>query len=72
MAVSHTQYHFKNGYYFERLPQGNVKITTPGGDSIEASANEWASIVAAMSADGETARTYNDALDRQLHKTKEE
>lgn len=63
-------FHFKNGLCFERLPQGSVRLASSGGTALfECTANEWASVVAAMCADGETAHTYNEALDRQLNKS---
>lgn len=52
-------FHWRNGIYFDRLPDGSVSITGVA-DAIPAA--EWASIVAAVSKAGETGETYRAAL----------
>jgi hypothetical protein len=59
-------FHSRDGWYFKRLENGSVwirKTVTPTVDSaveheLLIPANEWASIVAAVSASGDTAGTY--------------
>jgi hypothetical protein len=66
-------YHLRDGWHFTRLPDGRVYIQViPPDDNAPgplARANitpdEWASIVAAVSATGETGASY--AAARRLH-----
>ena len=61
-------YHWRYGIELERLAGGDVRLTIPGEryGAIENSwtipAAEWASIIASVSAIGETAEQYADAL----------
>lgn len=71
-------FHWRFGIEFERLAGGDVRLTMPGEryGAIESSwtipAAEWASIITAVSAVGETAEQYaiatvfhNEALSRR-------
>lgn len=58
------EYHQRDGWYFKRVEEGNVQIrhglivhTIP--------ADEWASVVASVSAGGETSRSWTMA--NELH-----
>ncbi len=58
-------FHARDGWYFQRQDDGSVKISAAVSRSTETLTippNEWASIVAAVSAQGETAETYQAAL----------
>lgn len=70
-------YHWRDNWFFKRLPDGSVRIrkfravgeNIPDPNTLAAAdipAAEWASIVAAVSAAGETGETYYAAL--ALHK----
>lgn len=60
-------YHWQNGWYFERLENGEVHIfkktepDVPVIPQMYIPANEWASIVASVSKDGENSSTYTAA-----------
>lgn len=67
-----TGFHWREGWYFRRLPDGSVGIVhreTPTSEWLRADLiippNEWASIVASMSNAGETAKTFRAAHDAQ-------
>jgi hypothetical protein len=63
-------YHWSRGMYFRRLQDGTVEVTQTVNEgktdeiewSREIPPNEWASIVAAVSHQGETGDTYRTAL----------
>lgn len=58
-------FHWGHGHYFERLADGSVEMRFPGIEHQQfrtIPANEWASIVAAVSARGENGATYYHAL----------
>ncbi|MDO9333788.1 MAG: hypothetical protein Q7T57_04625 [Dehalococcoidales bacterium] len=64
-------FHWKDGWYFERLENGAVRIFhIPPGEKIadtdiEIDANSWASIVASVTHSGENAATFG--LAQNLH-----
>ena len=67
-------FHYKEGWYFERLPNGSVKISREPQDRVinppmvtilEIDADSWPSIVASMSVSGENAHTFQTA--QKLH-----
>ena len=67
-------YHWRDGWFFSRESNGFVSIKAPGGDDIEARiavipVDEWASIIASVSASGETAETFK--LAQLFHGSKE-
>lgn len=63
-------FHWREGWYFDRLPNGDVHLKKDANHSSEAfpfvdvtiPASEWASIVSSVSAAGETGDTYRAAL----------
>jgi hypothetical protein len=65
------EFHWTDGWYFKRLPDGSVCIRKQGPDhqkvqfaeSAIIPAAEWASIVCAVSKDGETGDRWNQAQD---------
>lgn len=73
MSIAHTGFHAHDGWYFERVDDDHsVKICAAVGRSAETitlTAAEWASVIAAVSAQGETSETYQAALN--LHAPKE-
>ena len=65
------KFHYRDGLHFERLEDGSVRITYPGGwiddkrreeETFVIEANSWASIVAHVSHRGATAETFPAAL----------
>lgn len=65
MAVAHDGFHAHDGWYFERLDDGSVKISAAVDRCTEViilTASDWASITAAVSARGETSETYQAAV----------
>lgn len=69
MAVSHEGFHAKDGWYFERQDDGSVKVSAAVDRSTEVitlGPSTWASIVASMSAEGETSQSYQRALAAQF------
>jgi len=69
MAVTQTGFHARDGWYFERQDDGSVKISAAVDRCTEQlilPAAEWASVVAAVSAEGETAQSYQQALKAQV------
>lgn len=63
-------FHLKDGWYFERISQGAVRIYHLGytglmDRGIVADADSWASIMASVSAQGDTAESFQEA--RNFH-----
>jgi hypothetical protein len=64
-------FHWKDGWYFERLENGAVRIfhnptcEKPADTDIEIDADSWASIVASVTRSGENATTFG--LAQNLH-----
>ncbi|MCA1666659.1 MAG: hypothetical protein LC793_04515 [Thermomicrobia bacterium] len=56
-------FHHQGAWYFSRMDDGTVVITTPTGDTHEIDPFSWASIVASMSVHGEDLKTYEHARD---------
>lgn len=60
---STTGFHWKNGWFFKRLDDGSVRVSRFDGTYLLAQATipatEWASIVCAVSKDGETDQRWN-------------
>jgi hypothetical protein len=72
MSITHTGFHANDGWYFERQEDGSVKISAAvsrSAETITLKPAEWASVVTAVSARGETSETYQAAL--RLHDQKE-
>lgn len=64
MSITHTGFH-ANGWYFERQDNGSVKISAAvdrSTETITLPPAEWASVVTAVSAQGESGETYQAAL----------
>lgn len=68
------RFHYKDGWYFERLEDGSVKITYPGGwiddkkraeEEFVIDSSSWASIVASVTPAGDNAETFRAA--EKLH-----
>lgn len=55
------RFHSKNGWCFERLPTGSVRIDSPNS-SVVLDANTWASAVASVSKEGEDRASFDAAL----------
>lgn len=61
-------FHARDGWYFRREPDGTVRILAPdslgpgANQRIDLDANTWASVVASVSAAGETSETWRAAL----------
>lgn len=71
MAITHAGFHAKDGWYFERQDDGSVKISAAVARSTETitlGPSTWASIIASLSAEGETSQTYGQALAAQVPK----
>lgn len=64
-------FHTHDGWEFERTADGGVVITGPAGSGIrhELMASEWASVVASVSALGESGGRYYVALGLHLGRT---
>lgn len=63
-------FHWKDNWYFERRDNGVVRIYHLGergiaDEDIEIDADSWASIMASVSAQGETAESFQEA--RNFH-----
>jgi hypothetical protein len=62
-------FHIGSGLFFERFPNGDVRITVNDGNECNASftfdADSWASAVASVSVRGDTAEVWQEA--RDLH-----
>lgn len=61
------KFHYKDGWYFERLVDGSVRIiknigSLPSATSVTIDPASWASIVAHVSLDGDTADTFAKAV----------
>jgi hypothetical protein len=68
MAVHHPGFHAQDGWYFDRQGDGSVKISAAVqrcSEEIVLDADTWASIMASMSAAGETSVRYQQA--RRFH-----
>lgn len=68
MAIHHEGFHAQDGWYFERQPDGSVKISAAVQRCIEEivlTPDTWASIVASVSAASETSARWNQA--REFH-----
>jgi hypothetical protein len=61
-------FHARDGWYFRREDDGSVRILAPDSlgpgaqQAIVLDASTWASVVASVSAAGETGETYRTAL----------
>lgn len=68
MSAKHGGFHWRDGWYFERIKDGGVMVyrrrepEAPAEPVLAMPANEWASIVASLTARGETTETYYAAL----------
>ena len=51
-------FHAHSGWYFSRLVDGAVAVSGPNGVSVTFDAGTWASIVASVSATGETGESF--------------
>lgn len=60
-------FHWRDGWYFKREEGGTVRVThaDPGHELLQfrIDAKEWASIIAAVSRNGESSESYRHALD---------
>lgn len=56
-------FHTHDGWHWDRDAEGNVVVTTPGGERHLMSPHEWASVVASMSAGGEVDGRWYPALE---------
>jgi hypothetical protein len=63
-----SQFHAKEGWYFERLEDGGVRVTF-SNYHVDLDANTWASAVASVSAMGENAETFEAALEWHNRRT---
>lgn len=54
-------FHWRDGLFFGRSDDGAVRILKDGVIDVTVPVVEWASIVAAVTASGETAETYQQA-----------
>jgi hypothetical protein len=71
-ATHHDGFHANDGWYFARQEDGSVKISAAVQrvtESITLSPAGWASVIAAVSGQGETSETYQAAL--RLHAPKD-
>ena len=60
-------FHAKEGWYFGRLEDGSVRIITPDpAVTVKLDPDLWASAVASVSAQGDTAEAFQKAS--ELHK----
>jgi hypothetical protein len=67
MSIIHEGFHAQDGWYFRRLDEGGVEILdTRGTRTLKLDANGWVSVMASMSASGETAETFQGARDFHL------
>lgn len=57
------KFHVRDNLFFERDADGSVEITCPDGTFLVIDASSWASVVASVSAQGETGESYRAALD---------
>ena len=69
------KFHYRDGWYFEQLEDGSVRITYPGGwidggkrdvEEFIIDTDSWCSIIASMSRSGETAEKWQEA--NRFHK----
>ena len=61
-----SKFHAKDGWFFERLTDGAVKITTEAFCDITLDADTWASAVASVSAAGDMAETFKLAVNLHM------
>lgn len=63
-------FHWKNGWYFGRLPDGDVVIMNAnfGGFKLIIDKDSWPSIVAGVSKNADSAESYQEAV--RLHEGK--
>lgn len=67
MTTHNPGFHAQDGWYFRREPDGAVRILAPDSlgpgahQAVTLDANTWASVVASVSASGETAATFEAA-----------
>ncbi len=55
-------YHWRDGWYFRRFPNGNVEVSNERyGRRLTIPPNEWASIIASVSAKGEIGEQFSAA-----------
>jgi|GEM_PF-4646410 len=54
-------FHVKDGWRFEKLPAGAVKVESPGGGTLVMDYDAWASVLASMCKRGESAQTFHEA-----------
>lgn len=74
--MAYGRYHWRDGVYFQRQQtnEGEVEIEIPGGQDGETfhyfiPPAEWASIVAAVCAEGDNAERYAEALKLHMERT---
>lgn len=62
--MAQSKYHWKDGIYFERYPDGSVHIFSSKRDfeDMEIPPDEWSSIVAFLSIKGDNAITVDQAF----------
>jgi hypothetical protein len=62
-----SEFHVRDGWFFSRddesTPPGAVTVRVQDGPTFTLAPHEWASVVASVSAHGETGETYRAALD---------
>ncbi len=57
-------FHVKEGWFFERMEDGKVRVYSPKPDiRLEMDPDTWASVLASMSARGDSAEAFQDAQD---------
>lgn len=67
MTVDNEGFHARDNWYFRREDDGSVRITAPDSmgpgahQVVTLDANTWASVVASVSADGQTTETFRAA-----------
>jgi len=72
MSVDSAGFHARDGWYFRREADGSVRILGPDSagpgahQSVTLDADTWASVVASVSAQGETSESFIAAND--LHR----
>lgn len=59
------QFHARDGWYFERLEDGSVRLFGDGSVHVDLDPDTWASAVASVTAQGENRETFDAA--RKLH-----
>jgi hypothetical protein len=56
------EHHSGDGFYFRRETDGSVRVRVTAQRETTLAANEWASVVAAVSARGDDGETFRAAL----------